>query len=288
MILNDQQRDALITEITGAIRDNGRTNVTTWHELFENRSELFIMCLNDYDDQSDAIFWRRPFYVPDDRGTFGYMRLRDDNGRVLGYEGDAHGDNCDMNYKPSAADKRKISAIVQSGTPLYYYISEESAVSLGIILTEYTEPAVYEFERKRHRRIDITDQNPNNSALYVALYKSYFTQYQTMYDLPTMTAGTDARKGYYARLIQKAANGELSIKQIWHFPYGKGLHPKEWKNGFPDNFNFELISWRITFAYNHFVKLNGNMDFPHDENDILNDPYADTRILNGLFGKATR
>ena len=33
MILNDQQRDALITEITGTIRDNERTKVLFLDEL---------------------------------------------------------------------------------------------------------------------------------------------------------------------------------------------------------------------------------------------------------------
>ena len=284
MILNDQQRDALITEITGTIRDNERTKVLFLDELVKGRSNLFVMCWNDYQEQSDEIFWRRPFYVPDDRGTFGFMRLRDDKGRVLGYEGDADGDPTDECYKPSAADKRKISAIMESGTPLYYYISDELAISLGIVLTEYTKPAVYEFERKRHRRIDINDPDVNNSALYVALYHSYFTQYGTMYDLPTMTAGTDARKGYYARLIQKAANGELSIKQIWHFPYGKGLHPKEWNNGLPDNFDFGIMSVRMAIGYNSYVQLNGQTGFPDNESDAETMERAD----KDLFWKAIR
>lgn len=284
MILNDQQRDALITEISGTIRENQRSKVMSLNELLKDRSELFVMCWNDYQEQSDELFGRRPFYVPDERGTFGFMRLRDDNGRVLGYEGNADDDPTDGHYKPTPAEKRKIAAIMESGTPLYFYIGDDLAISLGIILTEYTKPAVYEFERKRHRLFDMTDPNPNNSAPFVALYHSYFTQYETVYDLPTMTAGTDARKGYYARLIQRAAKGEITIKQILHFPRGKGLHPKEWDNGLPPDFEFSFLSWRMAIGYNSYVHLNGKTGFPDNEND------ADDleRMELGLFWKAIR
>lgn len=283
MVLKDLQRDALKNEITGVIMDNQRTSVIMLDELIKDRSELFVMCWNDYQEQNDVFILRRPFYVPDERGTFGFMRLRDDDGRVLGYEGNADDDPTDEHYKPTPADKRKITAIMESGTPLYYYIGDQLAVSLGVVLTEYTEPAVYEYERKRHRRFDLNDQNPNNSAPYMALFRSYFTQYQTISDLPTLTAGTDARKGYYVRMLQRTAKGEITINEIRRLPRGKGLRPKEWKNGIPDDFDFTMISTRMATGYNCFVHLNGNNGFPSDESDIY-----DGKMEPGLFWRATR
>lgn len=283
MVLKDLQRDALKNEITGVIMDNQRTSVIMLDELIKDRSELFVMCWNDYQEQNDVFSLRHPFYVPDERGTFGFMRLRDDDGRVLGYEGNADDDPTDEHYKPTPADKRKITAIMESGTPLYYYIGDQLAVSLGVVLTEYTEPAVYEYERKRHRRFDLNDQTPNNSAPYMALFRSYFTQYQTISDLPTLTAGTDARKGYYVRMLQRTAKGEITINEIRRLPRGKGLRPKEWKNGIPDDFDFTMISTRMATGYNCFVHLNGNNGFPSDESDIY-----DGKMEPGLFWRATR
>lgn len=283
MILKELQRDALKNEITGVIMDNQRTSVIMLDELIKDRSELFVMCWNDYQEQNDVFSLQRPFYVPDERGTFGFMRLRDDNGRVLGYEGNADDDPTDEHYKPTPADKRKITAIMESGTPLYYYIGDQLAVSLGVVLTEYTKPAVYEYERKRHRLFDLNDQTPNNSAPYMALFQSYFTQYQTISDLPTLTAGTAARKGYYVRMLQRTAKGEITINEIRHLPHGKGLRPKEWKNGLPDDFDFTMISTRMATGYNCFVHLNGNNGFPSDESDIY-----DGKMEPGLFWRATR
>ena len=284
MILTDQQRDALITEITSAIMENERTKLLFDLELENDRSELFVTCLYDYQEQTDAIECARPFYVEDERGTFGFMRLRDDNGRILGYEGhDGKEDPADGHYNPSPADKRKIATIIGNGTPLYCYISNELAIKLGIVLTEYTKPAIYEFERKRHRRFDLTDPNPNNSAPFMALYKSYFSQYGTVYDLPTLTAGTDARKGYYVRLIQRAANGEITYNQVRRFPHGKGLHPKTWDNGFPDDADFGIFTLRMAIGYNSYVELNGKDRFPSDESEI-----DDTRLDPGLFSGAIR
>ena len=283
MVLKDLQRDALKNEITGVIMDNQRTSVIMLDELIKDRSELFVMCWNDYQEQNDVFSLRHPFYVPDERGTFGFMRLRDDDGRVLGYEGNADDDPTDEHYKPTPADKRKITAIMESGTPLYYYIGDQLAVSLGVVLTEYTKPAVYEYERKRHRLFDLNDPNPNNSAPYMAIFNSYFTQYQTISDLPTLTAGTNARKGYYVRMLQRTAKGEITINEIRHLPHGKGLRPKEWKNGLPDDFDFTMISTRMATGYNCFVHLNGNNGFPSDESDIY-----DGKMEPGLFWRATR
>ena len=283
MILKELQRDALINEITGVIMDNQRTKVMMLDELVNDRSELFVMCWNDYQEQSDVFSLQRPFYVPDERGTFGFMRLRDDNGRVLGYEGNADDDPTDEHYKPTPADKRKITAIMESGTPLYYYIGDQLAVSLGVVLTEYTKPAVYEYERKRHRLFDLNDPNPNNSAPYMAIFNSYFTQYQTISDLPTLTAGTNARKGYYVRMLQRTAKGEITINEIRHLPHGKGLRPKEWKNGLPDDFDFTILRTRMATGYNCFVDLNGNNGFPSDESGIY-----DERTEPGLFWNAIR
>ena len=292
MVLKDLQRDALKNEITGVIMDNQRTSVIMLDELIKDRSELFVMCWNDYQEQNDVFSLRHPFYVPDERGTFGFMRLRDDDGRVLGYEGNADDDPTDEHYKPTPADKRKITAIMESGTPLYYYIGDQLAVSLGVVLTEYTEPAVYEYERKRHRLFDLTDPNPNNSALYMALYESYFSQYDQYldigaikagmdgkvrrYDFPTLTAETETRKNYYARLIRRVTNGEISIKQIFHFPHGKGIAPKSGKHV------LKSIAGEIR-GYNAETTRFGYDIVPRDENEIDLE-----RIPQGLFWHATR
>ena len=93
MILTNQQRDALITEITAAISGNARTSLLFSGELEKGRTELFVMCRREYMEQRSVYNGHRPFYIQDDRGTFGFMRLRDDDGRVLGYDdGDAKDD----------------------------------------------------------------------------------------------------------------------------------------------------------------------------------------------------
>lgn len=295
MILNDQQRDALISEISGAIRNDDYIDCSTIINEFRKvpeHSELFYICWHEYRDQRAAYKGGHPFYVPDERGSFGYMRLRDDDGRILGYDTKENKEYIDNNYKPSAADKRKITAIMESGTPVYYYIGYYLAVSLGIILTEYTEPAVYEYERKRHRLFDLTDPNPNNSALYIALYDSYFTQYDQYldfaaikagsdgkvrrYDFPTLTAETETRKNYYARLIRRVTNGEISIKQIFHFPHGKGIAPKSGKHV------LKSIVGEIS-GYNADTTRFGYDIVPRDENEIDLE-----RIPQGLFWHATR
>lgn len=285
MILSDQQREELIAEITEAISGNDRTRVLMEEEIAGGLSCLFSMCWMDYHEQSDVLLCRHPFYVHDENGSFGFMRLRDDNGRVLGYEGDGDGDLTDEKYDPSPADRRKISTIMESGTPLYYYIGFKLANSLGVVLTEYTRAAVYEYERKRHRLFDLTVQDPNNSAPYIALYKSYFTQYGKKYDLPTLTAGTEARKGYYTRLISRVAKGDISLAQIRHFPHGRGLHPKTWKNDFIENedIDFSLFTTHLVSGYNCYVSLNGADAFPHSEEEV-----DMAHMDDGLFWKAVR
>ena len=295
MILTDQQRDALITEISQAIRNDDYIDCSTIINEFlkvPEHSELFYICWHEFRNQRDTYKGEHPFYVENERGTFGFMRLRDDDGRILGYDTKENKEYIDNNYKPSAADKRKITAIMESGTPVYYYIGYYLAVSLGVVLTEYTEPAVYEYERKRHRRFDMTDPNPNNSALYMALYESYFSQYDQYldigaikagndgkvrrYDFPTLTAETETRKNYYARLIRRVTNGEISINQILHFPNGKGLAPKSGKA------NLRMgVSW--IEGYNTDALLNGQDLVCHSEDEI-----NDTRIPTGLFWSAKR
>lgn len=285
MILSDSQREELTAEITEAINGNYRTRVLFEENIKEGLSDLLGMCWNDYNEQSDVFLCRRPFYTEDERGTFGYMRLRDDNGRVLGYDGDGGDDLTDSHYDPSPADKRRISSIMESGTPLYYYVGFELANYLGVVLKEYTRQAVYEYERKRHRLFDLTVQGENNSAPYIALYKSYFSQYGKIYDLPTLTAGTEARKGYYTRLIERVRKGEVTLSQIRHFPHGRGLHPKTWKNELIENdaVDFSPMVVRKAEAYNSYVHLNGVEDFPHSEDDI-----DMTRMDGGLFWQAVR
>ena len=295
MILTDQQRDALITEITQAIRNDEIINCSVIINKYEKSAEhstLFYICWHEFQNQRDTYKGLHPFYVEDERGTFGFMRLRDDNGRILGYETKESKEYTDINYKPSPADKRKIAATIASGNPVYYYIGYYTALSLDIVLTEFTEPAVYEYERKRHRRFDMTDPNPNNSALYMALYESYFTQYNQYtnlsaikagndgkvrrYDFPTLTAETETRKNYYAHLIQRVTNGEISINQILHFPNGKGLAPKSGKA------NLRMgVSW--IEGYNTDALLNGQDLVCHSEDEI-----NDTRIPTGLFWSAKR
>ena len=295
MILTDQQRDALITEISGAIRNNDFIQCDTVIKEFlkvPEHSELFYICWHEYNNQRDTYKGHHPFYIEDERGTFGFMRLRDDDGRILGYETKENKEYTDINYKPSPADKRKIAGLIESGTPVYYYIGYYLAVSLGNILDEYTEPAVYEFERKRHRRFDLTDPNPNNSALYIALYDSYFSQYKRYmditalkaglnydfycYDFPTLTAETETRKNYYARLIQRATKGEITLKQIWRFPHGKGIAPKS------RNFVRETIMGNVG-GYNCDAILHGRDFVPRDESEIELE-----RIPQGLLYHAIR
>ena len=287
MILTDQQRDALITKILEYIRNDKICGGD-----YRKDYDLFDICEKEYRDQYAAYKGEHPLYVEDERGTFGFMRLRDDDGRILGYDTKENKEYTDINYNPSPADKRKIAEIIESGTPVFYYIRYYLAVSLGVILDEYTEPAVYEYERKRHRRFDLTDPNPNNSALYIALYESYFTQYNQYtnlsaikaendgkvrrYDFPTLTAETETRKNYYARLIQRVTNGEISINQILHFPNGKGLAPKSGKA------NLRMgVSW--IDGYNTDALLNGQDLVCHSEDEI-----NDTRIPTGLFWSAKR
>ncbi len=295
MILTDQQRETIVNEISQAIRNDEYINCSSIireYEKVSGHSKLFYICWHEYHDQRAAYKGNCPFYVEDERGTFGFMRLRDTDGRILGYETKENKEYVDINYKPSPADKRKIAAIMESGNPLYYYIGYYTALSFGIVLTEFTKPAVYEYERKRHRRFDLTDPNPNNSALYMALYDSYFTQYDQFidiaainagmdgkvrrYDFPTLTAETETRKNYYARLIQRVTNGEISIYQILHFPYGKGLAPKNGKA----NFRMGVSS---VGGYNCDAYLNGEDYFASCEDEIDLSP-----IPQGLFWSATR
>ena len=278
MILTNQQRAALITEITAAISGNARTSLLFSGELEKGRTELFVMCRREYMEQRSVYNGHRPFYIQDDRGTFGFMRLRDDDGRVLGYDdGDAKDDPADQRYNPSPADREKITAAIKGGTPLYYYVSEEYATMTGVTLPAYTRRAVNEYERKRHRRFDMMDANPNNSAVYMALHESYFTQYSDEYDLPTLPAGTKARKDYYARLIQKAANGEITLTHVQRFPNGKGTRPKSWGDGIGI-----ILSIGYAIGYNCYVGLNGRGTIAHDENEIDTEKY-DASLFSGAI-----
>ena len=86
MILTDQQRDALITEITQAIRNDENINCSVIINKYEKSAEhstLFYICWHEFQNQRDTYKGLHPFYVEDERGTFGFMRLRDDNGRIL-------------------------------------------------------------------------------------------------------------------------------------------------------------------------------------------------------------
>lgn len=282
MIITKEQRDALVSEIQMAIESNARTNLLFSAELDNGRSDLFVMCRRDYQEQTAAKRFKRPFYTPDKNGTFGFLRLRDHDGRVLGYNGngqhDADDDPTDLNYKPSPDDIRKIKSLIANGSPLYYYASEELAATLGVVLKAYTEPAVYEYEQKRHRLYNLDKSTPYNSAVYIALFESYFTQYQTAYDLPTLTAGTDARKGYYARLIEKATQGQININHVRRLPRGKGSRPKAWE---PPK---DIITVINAVGYNAFVQLDGKNYFASSESEI-----DDTRPEElALFNHAIR
>ena len=292
MILTDQQRDALITKILEYIRNDKICGGD-----YRKDYDLFDICEKEYRDQYAAYKGEHPLYVEDERGTFGFMRLRDDDGRILGYDTKENKEYTDINYNPSPADKRKIAEIIESGTPVFYYIRYYLAVSLGVILDEYTEPAVYEYERKRHRRFDLTDPNPNNSALYIALYLSYIEHKNHFlkkyldakiwkpfycYDFPTLTSGTKTRKDYYARLIQRATKGEITLKQIWHFPNGKGLDPIKNKGL---QFDYGGLLGETVSGYNCDTILHGRDYMPHDESEIDDDL---VRIPDGLFWGATR
>lgn len=276
MIITNEQRETLVSEIKTAINRNTRTNLLFSAELDNGRSDLFVMCRRDYEEQTAVKRFKRPFYIADKRGTFGFMRLRDDDGRILGYSDNTQHDDdtTDQNYKPSTDDVKKIKALIANGSPLYYYISEDLATLTGVILKEYTERAVYEYEQKRHRLFNLDKSTPYNSAVYIALYESYFTQYQSVYDLPTLTAGTDARKGYYGRLIDKAVKGEITINHIKRFPRGKGSRPKAWEN--PN----DIISIGHAVGYNTFVQLNGQNTFASSENDIDDARREDLALFN--------
>lgn len=286
MILQENKIGQLITEVREAISENDTARVTMENEIVRNRSDLFMVCWQDYQEQSEAYLFRRPLYVEDSRGSFGFMRLRDDKGRVLGYETDGGDDLTDSSYSPTPADRKRITAAMEAGIPLYYYMSFRMATFLGYVLTEYSRQAVEDYERKRHRLFDITDMSPANSATYMAIYRSYFSQYEKEYDLPTLTAGTEARKGYYLRLIQRAADGEISIGSMRHLPRGKGLHPKTWKNALleTEGVDFELIRTPTAVCYNGYVRLNGETGFPSSEDD--GDDMG--RMEDGLFWKAVR
>lgn len=280
MILNDHQRDALLEEITTAIKNDVRTSLLFDSELEKGRSKLFAICRRDYQEQRDAMEYRRPFYIQDKRGTFGFVRLRDKNDRVLGYkDGDAMTDTADMNYKPMPDDRETISSLISQGEKLYCYISEELATMTGVLLTSYTKPAVYEYERKRHRVFNLFDPSPNNSAIYIALYESYNTQFLDAYDLPTLPAGTNARREYYTRLLRKAADGKITFAHVRRFDHGKGTRPPSWGDG-----NDAIIQIGNAIAYNTFVGLNGRGLISKSENEVD----ATTKYDSTLFSGAIR
>lgn len=278
MILTDKQRDDLAREITAAIMDNDRTAPFTPGELERRRTELFTMCADDFQTQRDALEWRRPFYIPDDRGTFGFMRLRDANGRVLGYAtGDALDDPDDGRYNPTAEDKRVITDMIRHGARLYYYIGDELATMAGATLKEYTRTAVREYERKRHRLFDLLDTSANNSAVYIAIHESYYSQYNAAYDFPTLPAGTNTRKAYYAHLVNRALRGELTYKHVVAFPRGKGSRPSNW-----DVRRGVSLQIRYAVGYNNFVGLNGRDAIADDENDVNTERYDATLFNNAV------
>lgn len=278
MILTDAQRDALIKETSEAIADNARTALIMASEMDDGRSDLFVMCRRDFIEQrAAALEFRKPVYIRDERGTFGFMRLRDGRGRVIGYNGDDNPDKdpLDAKYNPTDNERDAIAAIFRRGGDYYYYGSVDLCEMAGVVLTAYTADAVKRYERGRHRKIDIYEPTPNNSAVYMAIVESYFTQYRDVYDLPSLPAGTDARRQYYRRLIQHAAIARIDYTTIQKIPKGKGARPWTWEPG------GEILFIEPATAYNGFVRLHGR-GLPNNESEVDTDSHTE------LFTGATR
>lgn len=279
MILTNQQRDALFNEILGAIANDIRTNLTFSKELEEGRSQLFKFCRREYEEQRDAMECRRPFYIQDKRGTFGFIRLRDRNDRVLGYkDGDAMDDPADMRYNPTADEQKTIAALIDDGAELFYYMSAELSTMNGITLTAYTKAAVQTYERKRHRKFNLFDPSPNNSAVYIALYESYYTHFADAYDLPTLPAGTNARREYYLRLLRNAADGKITFAHVRRFQHGRGTRPSSWRGGYGS-----ILKISSAIGYNKFVGLNGRGILSKNESEVDTTTKYDSTLFYGAI-----
>lgn len=219
--MNDQQRDALVMQVRRAIMDDARTSVPNDDDLERGRTELFVLCRREYKEQLNGLEWRRPFYVPDGHDPKGFTRLRHANGHVSGSD-DNGGEMTGTGYAPTDDERKTIAELIAQGAGLYYYASEGLATAISGLIRD---------DNGRHRRFDLYETNRNNSAVYMAIHESYFTQYQRAYDFPTLPAGTIARKEFYARMLERATRGDLTFSRVRLFPHGKGPRPIEWYDG---------------------------------------------------------